>query len=126
MDKVHTASTAPDAAIKRLFDTLQKYFNSAMDDFVKSKDVLKEARNQTHEGFEDLREERDALATKNWVPNVDRSEVLNINSGGGRYVHDQEHPDPDQGDEAGGYVQRTVGQAPVKGRGRQGVPGCQS
>ena len=82
MDKVDTASTALDAATERLFDTLQKDFNSAMDDFGKSKDVLKEARDQIHEGFEDLRKELDALATKNGVPNVDESEVLNINAGG--------------------------------------------
>ena len=65
MEKVHTASTASDGAMERLFDeferakdTLTKDFNRAKDDFDKAKDVLGKAKNQIHEGFEELREDQ--------------------------------------------------------------------
>ena len=101
--------------MKRLFD-----------EFKRAKDVLGKAKNQIHEGFEELREDQDALAAKNGVTDVNRSEILDINAGRGHHVRNQIHPDSDQGDEAGGSVQQTVGQEPSKGQGRQGVPGCKS
>ena len=52
MEKVHTASTVSEGAMKRLFDeferakdTLTKDFNRAKDDFDKAKDVLGKAKN---------------------------------------------------------------------------------
>ena len=101
--------------MKRLFD-----------EFKRAKDVLGKAKNQIHEGFEELREDQDALAAKNGATDVNRSEILDINAGRGHHVRNQIHPDSDQGDESGGSVQRTVGQEPSKGQGRPGVPGCKS
>ena len=71
MEKVHTASTASDGAMQRLFD-----------EFDKAKDVLGKARNQIHEGFEELREDQDTLAAENGVLDFDGSEILDINAGG--------------------------------------------
>ena len=71
MEKVHTASTASDGAMKRLFD-----------EFERAKDVLGKAKNQIHEGFEELREDQYALAAKNGVLNVNGSKILDINEGG--------------------------------------------
>ena len=89
MEKVHTASTASDDSMKRLFDeferakdTLQKDFNRAKDDFDKAKAVLGKAKNQIHEGFEELREDQDALAAENGGLDADGSEILDINAGG--------------------------------------------
>ena len=59
MEKVYTASTAPDDAINRLFneygrakDNMHKESNRANDDFDKAKDVLGKSKNNIHEGFE--------------------------------------------------------------------------
>ena len=89
MEKVHTASTASDGAMKRLFDeferakdTLTKDFNRAKDKFDKAKDDLEKAKTQIHERFEELREYQDSLAAENGVLGVDGSEVLDINVGG--------------------------------------------
>ena len=46
---------------------------------------------------------------------------MDINSGVGHNIRNQLHPDPDQGGEVGGYLQRVVGQAPNKGKQWQGV-----
>ena len=85
MEKVQTASNASDSAMKRLFDeferakdTLTKDFNRAKDDFDKAKDVLGKAKTQIHEGFEELREDQDALAAENGVLDFDGSEILDI------------------------------------------------
>ena len=89
MEKVHTASTASDGAMKSLLDeferakdTLTKDFNRAKDKFDKAKDVLGKAKTQIHERFEELREDQDSLAAENGVLDVDGSEVLDINAGG--------------------------------------------
>ena len=100
MEKVDTTSTASDDAMKILFDkferskdTLQKdfnrandalgkYFDRAKDEFEKAKDVLGKDKNKILEGFEELREDQDALAAKNSVLNVDGSVILDINAGG--------------------------------------------
>ena len=80
MERVDTASTPSDNYIKRLFDelerakdTLQKYFNRSKDDFDKAKAVLSKSKNQIHEGFVELIEERYALAFENGVLGVDGS-----------------------------------------------------
>ena len=105
MEKVAIASTASKAAVKRLIDDL----NTAQD-------VLNEARNKIAKGFKDLREDQDTFAAENGVLDVDGSEILYINAGGGHDVCDPRHPDPYQGVEAGGSVQWALGQAPAKGR----------
>ena len=59
MEKVDTASIAPDDAINRLFnesgrarDNMQKESNRANNEFDKAKDVLGKSKNNIHEGFE--------------------------------------------------------------------------
>ena len=89
MDKVHTASTASDGAMKRLFDEFerakdipQKDFNRAKNDFEKDKDFLGKDKNQIYEGFEEPKEYQDALAAKNGVLNVNGLEIMDIKAGG--------------------------------------------
>ena len=90
MEKVHTVSTASDRDMKRLFDeferdkdNLTKDFNRAKDEYDKAKDVLGKSKNQMHEGFEEMIEDQYSLAAKNSVLDVDGSEILDINAGGG-------------------------------------------
>ena len=85
MEKVDSAYTASDDAMKIYKDD----FDRTKDDFDRAKDVLREARNQIHKGFGDLREDQNALAAENGVLDIDGSEILNINAGGGHHVHDQ-------------------------------------
>ena len=52
---------------------------------------------------------------------IDGSEILDINvcvcgGGGGRYVCEQGYYDPDQGVQAGLFIQWAVGKAPVEGQ----------
>ena len=105
MYKVAIASAASKDAVKRLIYDLDR-----------SQNVLSEARTKINKVFNDLREEQDSLAIENGVLDVDGSEILDINAGGGCHDCDQGYPDPDQGDHAGGSVQREVGQAPSEGR----------
>ena len=107
MEKVAIASAASKDAVKNLIDDLDT-----------AQDILSEARDKIAKGFEDLIEDQDALAVENGVPDVDGSEIIDINVGGGHDVRDQGHPDPDQGDKAGGSIQREVGQVPAEGRRR--------
>ena len=68
---VATASAASKDAMKRLID-----------DFERTQDILRESRGQISQGFEDLREEREALTVENGVIDADGSEILRINAGG--------------------------------------------
>ena len=71
MEKVAIASTASKAAVKRLIDDLDT-----------AQDILSEARDKITKGFEDLREDQDALAAENGGLDVDGSDILEINAGG--------------------------------------------
>ena len=112
MEKVDIASTASKYLIKKL-----------VEDYYRVQDVLSEARDQIAKGSEDPKKDQDTLAAENGMLNVDRSEIMEINTGGHDF-RNQEQPDPYQGYEAGGSVQQAVGQAPSKGWGQQGVNGC--
>ena len=78
MEKVDTAYNVSDGAMKMLFNK----YEIAKDEFNRAKDVLRKANNQIHEGFEELREDQDALAAKNGMLDVNVSEILDINVGG--------------------------------------------
>ena len=97
MEKFAIASTASKDVVKRLIDDLET-----------SQYDLSEARDKINKGFEDLKKDQDALATRNGGINVDGSEILDINVGGGRDVCDQGHPDPYKGEEDVGSVQWEV------------------
>ena len=57
-----------------------------MDDFDKAKDVMREARNQIHWGFEYISKDQDALRVYNGVLNVDGLNIITINTRGGVVV----------------------------------------
>ena len=71
MEEVITSSAASDDEMKRLID----YFK-------RTKNTLKEARDKTKNGFKEMREERDTIASGNGKCDVDGSEILRINAGG--------------------------------------------
>ena len=70
MDRVAIASVRSKDSIKRLID-----------DFKRTQDILREARDQISLGFEDLREDREDLTAKNGVIDANGSEILRINAG---------------------------------------------
>ena len=51
--------------------------------FKRTNSILKEARGKNKNGFKDLNKERDTLAADNGICDVDGSEILKINAGGG-------------------------------------------
>ena len=71
MEEVDRASAASKHEMKRLIDDLDR-----------TRDILRKARDRIAQEFKDLKEERDALAAENGVPDVDGSETLKINAGG--------------------------------------------
>ena len=71
MEEVIAASTASDDDMKRLID----YFK-------RTKNILKEDRDDIKNGFKNLSEEQDTLAAKNYKCDVDESEILRINERG--------------------------------------------
>ena len=71
MEEVIVASSASYYDMKRM-----------VDDFNRTKNILKEARDEIKIGFKNLSEEQDTLAAKNGKCDVDGSEILNINAGG--------------------------------------------
>ena len=70
MEEVIAASAASDDEMKRLTD-----------DFKRTKNILKEARDEIEKGFNNLSKEQDTLATKNSKCDVDISEILKIKDG---------------------------------------------
>ena len=71
MEEVIAASSASYYEMKRLED-----------DFKRTNNIMKEARDEIKNGFKNLTEEQDTLAAENGKCDVDRSKILNINSGG--------------------------------------------
>ena len=71
MEKVAIASTASKYLTKRL-----------VEDYDRAQGVLSEARNHIAKGFEDLKEDQYDFADKNGIPDVNGSEILEINGGG--------------------------------------------
>ena len=71
MEKFAIASTASKDVVKILIDDLET-----------SQGALGEARDNINKCFEDLKKDRDALATGNGGIDVDGSEILDINAGG--------------------------------------------
>ena len=53
-------------------------------------------------------------------------EIIDINNGGGDFIHDLVHSDTDWRDKAEGYVLWTTGQAVAQGQGQKDISGCQS
>ena len=105
MDGVSTASAASNDTMKRLID-----------DFERTQDILREARDQISHGFEDLRYEREALTAENSVIDANGSKILRIKAGGGDHIHEQGQSDTDKRDYAGGSILCTVVEAVAKGR----------
>ena len=71
MDGFSTASAASNDTMKRLID-----------DFERTQDIPREARDQISHGFEDLRYEREALTAENSVIDANGSKILRIKAGG--------------------------------------------
>ena len=71
MDGFSTASAASNDTMKRLID-----------EFERTQDILREARDQISHGFEDLRYEREALTAENSVIDANGSKILRIKAGG--------------------------------------------
>ena len=55
---------------------------SLVDDYEWSQDFMSEARDQIPKGFKDMKENQYVFAAINWMIDVDRSDILNINEGG--------------------------------------------
>ena len=63
--------------------------NIYIDNFDRAQDVMREAMNQIHKGFEDMEEYQDAFANNNGVLNDDGLEILKIKTcaeGGASYM----------------------------------------
>ena len=74
--------------------------NIYIDNFDRAQDVMREATNQIHEGFEDLEEYQDAFATNNGVLNVDGLDILKIKTcacGQGGHICNQRRPETYKG-----------------------------
>ena len=72
MKEVIAASNTSDYEMKKLID-----------DFKITKNILKESRDEIENGFKNLSEEQETLAAENGKFDVDVSEILKINAGGG-------------------------------------------
>ena len=53
-----------------------------VDDYERDQDILNEARGWISKILEDLKEDQYAFADKNGIPDVNGSEILEINAGG--------------------------------------------
>ena len=86
MDKVAVGSTASKDYVERLIYNLDRF-----------QDVMIGARNKINKVFEDLSEYQYAFASKNGVIDVDRSKIMDINTGWGYHIRNQGQLDQDQG-----------------------------
>ena len=75
MKEVIAASAASDDDIKKLID-----------DYKRTKNIPKEARDNIANEFMVMSEDQDNLDAKNDKCDSDESEILNINAGGGSYL----------------------------------------